>query len=53
MEKIISRRILALALDKGKVNMNIIGKNLNRTVSLWITRKDIILKNNYIVLNNK
>ena len=53
MEKmIISRRELAIALDKGPIELKIISKRLKNAINLWIKLKEIQNLRIYNYFNN-
>jgi len=49
--KIKSRRDLAIALSKGPVNLNVISRNLNKTINLWINRSEVVIDKDKLKLN--
>ena len=53
MKKIISRRDLAIALERGAVPLESVGKSLKRTIELWLFRKEINHANGMLMLINK
>jgi hypothetical protein len=48
--KIISRRELAVRLSNGKVSVNELSKKVQKTVDLWLSRKEILIENGYLIL---
>ena len=48
--KIISRRELAIRLSNGKVSINDLSKKVQKTVDLWLSRKEIVVENGYLIL---
>lgn len=48
--KIISRRELAIKLSNGKVSVDQLSKKLEKTVELWLSRKEVVLENGYLKL---
>ena len=49
-KKITGKRELAIRLSNGSVNINEVSKGLSRIVELWLSRKEIILINNELIL---
>lgn len=48
--KIISRRELAIKLSNGKVSVDQLSKKVEKTVELWLSRKEVVLENGYLKL---
>ena len=48
--KIISRRELAIKLSNGKVSVDELSKKVEKTVELWLSRKEVVLENGYLKL---
>ena len=48
---IINRRELAVKLSKQGVNLNEISKKLNRTVEMWVSRKECKIENGILFLS--
>jgi hypothetical protein len=48
--KIISRRELAVRLSNGKVSVNELSKKVQKTVDLWLSRKEVVVENGYLIL---
>ena len=40
--KIISRRELAIRLSNGSVNIELLSKKVEKTVNMWLTRKEVV-----------
>ena len=48
--KIISRRELAIRLSNGSVNIELLSKKVEKTVNLWLSRKEVIIENGFLRL---
>jgi hypothetical protein len=48
--KIISRRELAVRLSNEKVSVNELSKKVQKTVDLWLSRKEVVVENGYLIL---
>jgi hypothetical protein len=49
--KIISRRELAIELSNGAVALDKLSKKVEKTVALWLSRKEVIIENGHLKLN--
>ena len=50
INKITSRRELAIALSKGKVSIENVSIKLQRVIELWLSRKEIVLLDGFLNL---
>ena len=48
--KIISRRDLAIRLSLGSVNVELLSKKVEKTVKMWLSRKEVVIENGYLKL---
>ena len=48
--KIISRRELAIRLSNGSVNIELLSKKVEKTVNLWLNRKEVVIENGFLKL---
>lgn len=49
-KKIISKRELAVRLSNGKVSVDELSKKVQKTVELWLSRKEVVLESGYLKL---
>ena len=48
--KIINRRELAIRLSNGSVNIELLSKKVEKTVNMWLTRKEVVIENGFLRL---
>ena len=48
--KIISRRELAIRLSNGPVNIELLSKKVEKTVNMWLARKEVVIENGFLRL---
>ena len=51
--KIIGKRDLAIRLSEGGVNIELISKRVEKTVNMWLRRKEVVIENGYLKLAKK